>query len=373
LAGYIGFGAKYGYRPGPENNVSGGLIEEQPAAEDKPQRRRYLRWQFIVVILVALLPATVYAKLTRNISHIEVTREDLGDVRPAKAPTDALNILVVGSDQRDDRYAGERADIIMLVHLSPTRNEAAVISFPRDSLVQLPACRSGRPGQQRRLGMINSSFSFGGIGCTWKTMETLTGIHIDHFVTVDFTGFKGMVDAIGGVDLCIPEPIRDNYVQLDLSAGWQTLQGEQALGYVRTRHSIGDRSDIGRIQRQQDFVAAMAKKTLSSWTLINPVRLLGFLNTATKSITTDPALTLGAMLDLGLITRRLSSDQVHFVITPWRYSTNYPGRIEWLQGPAKKLFRSIATDEPLTATKVRPDAPEPPPTSAPCSPVNSVL
>ena len=363
--------------------MSGGVIDEQPAAEDKPQRRRYLRWPFIVVILIALLPATVYAKLTRNISHIEVTREDLGDVRPAKAPTDALNILVVGSDQRDDRYAGERADIIMLVHLSPTRNEAAVISFPRDSLVQLPACRSGerRPGQQRRLGMINSSFSFGGIGCTWKTMEALTGIHIDHFVTVDFTGFKGMVDAIGGVDLCIPEPIRDNYVQLDLPAGWQTLQGEQALGYVRTRHSIGDRSDIGRIQRQQDFVVAMAKKTLSSWTLINPVRLLGFLNTATKSITTDPALTLGVMLDLGLITRRLSSDQVHFVITPWRYSTSYPGRIEWLQGPAKKLFRSIAADKPFTATKVRdtqsilpptkdtvPYFPEATAATAPCTP-----
>jgi len=260
------------------------------------------------------------------------------------------------------------------VHLSPTRNEAAVISFPRDSLVQLPACRSGerRPGQQRRLGMINSSFSFGGIGCTWKTMEALTGIHIDHFVTIDFTGFKGMVDAIGGVDLCIPEPIRDNYVQLDLPAGWQTLQGEQALGYVRTRHSIGDRSDIGRIQRQQDFVVAMAKKTLSSWTLINPVRLLGFLNTATKSITTDPALTLGVMLDLGLIIRRLSSDQVHFVITPWRYSTTYPGRVEWLQGPAKNLFRLIAADKPLTGSKVRPDSAGLP-TVAPCPPVNSVL
>ncbi len=147
---------------------------------------------------------------------------------------------------------------IMLVHLSTKRNNAAVISFPRDSLVQLPACRSreGLPGQQRHLGMINSSFNFGGIGCTWKTIETLTGIHIDHFVKVDFTGFKGMVDSIGGVDLCIPEPIRDKYVQLNLPAGWQTLLGEQALGYVRARYSLGDGSDIGRIQRQQDFVAA---------------------------------------------------------------------------------------------------------------------
>jgi anionic cell wall polymer biosynthesis LytR-Cps2A-Psr (LCP) family protein len=181
-----------------------------------------------------------------------------------------------------------------------------------------------------------------------------------------------MVDAIGGVDLCIPEPIRDKYVQLDLPAGWQTLQGEQALGYVRTRHSIGDRSDIGRIQRQQDFAAAMAKKALSSETLINPVRLLGFLNTATKSITTDPGLTFGVMLDLALATRSLSSDKVHFVIAPWRYSTIYPGRVEWLQGPAKKLFRLIAADKPLTGTKVKPYPPVPP-TTAPCPPVDSVL
>jgi LCP family protein required for cell wall assembly len=362
-------------QPIPEKHVSGGLIDEQPATGDKPQRRPYLRWPFIVIIVGLALPAAIYAKLTSNVRHIEVTREDLGDARPAKAPTAALNILVVGSDQRDDKYAGKRADIIMLVHMSPTRNEAAVISFPRDSLVELPPCRSRerRPGQQRRIGMINSSFSSGGIGCTWKTVETLTGIHIDHFVTVDFIGFKGMVDAIGGVDLCIPEPIRDEYVQLDLPTGWQTLLGEQALGYVRTRHSIGDRSDIGRIQRQQDFVAAMAKKTLSSWTLINPVRLFGFLNTATKSITADPGLTLGVMLDLALATRRLSSDKVHFVITPWRYSSTYPGRVEWLQGPAKKLFRLIAADKPLTGTKVRPNSPEAPPATAPCPPVNSVL
>jgi LCP family protein required for cell wall assembly len=351
------------------------LIDETPAAEDKPQRRRLRRSLIIVAVIALTIPAGVYAKLTGNIRHIEVTREDLGNTRPARASTGTLNILVVGTDQRDDRYAGERADIIMLVHLSPARNEAVVISFPRDSLVQLPACRSGerRPGQQRRIGMINSSFSFGGIGCTWKTMETLTGIHIDHFVTVDFAGFKGMVDAIGGVDVCIPEPIRDNYVQLDLPAGLQTLRGEEALGYVRTRHSVGDRSDIGRIQRQQDFAAAMAKKTLSNWTLINPVRLFGFLNTATKSITTDPDLTLGVMLDLALVARNLSSDKVHFVITPWRYSMTYPGRIEWLQGPAKKLFRLIAADKPLTPTKITPGPPEAAAATAPCPSVNSVL
>ncbi|CAN7681144.1 LCP family protein [Phyllobacterium sp. LjRoot231] len=368
--------------------MSSGLIDEPPAPEDKSpsRRRRLLRLLAIVTVIMLAVAATVcgvYAKLTGNVRHIEVTREDLGDARPAKAPTAALNILMLGSDQRGGKnYAGERTDIIMLAHLSPKRNHAAVISFPRDSLVQLPACRSreGLPGQQRHRGMINSSFNFGGIGCTWKTIETLTGIHIDHFVKVDFTGFKGMVDAIGGVDLCIPEPIRDKYVQLNLPAGWQTLLGEQALGYVRARHSLGDGSDIGRIQRQQDFVAAMAKKAMSGETLTDPARLFGFLDAATKSVSTDPDLTPGIMRDLAL---SLSSDEIPFITTPWRYSTAYPGRVEWLEGPAKKLFRSIAADQPLTSSKVRdtqptvplrtktdtvPYFPEPPTTTAPCTP-----
>ena len=254
--------------------MSSGLINRLRATEDKFRGRHWLFRSLAIILLAeAAIACGVYAKLTGNVRHIEVTREDLGNARPSKASTAALNILVVGSDQRDGN-AGERTDTIMLVHLSAKRNDAAVISFPRDSLVQLPACRSqeGRPGQRRHRGMINASFNFGGIGCTWKTIETLTGIHIDHFVKVDFTGFKEMVDAIGGVDLCIPEPIRDKYVQLDLPAGWQTLQGEQALGYVRARYSLGDGSDIGRIQRQQNFIAAMAKKAISAETLTNPFR-----------------------------------------------------------------------------------------------------
>jgi LCP family protein required for cell wall assembly len=342
--------------------VSSGLIDQPPACEDKPPplQRRWLLWSLAIVTLILVaLAATgygVYAKLTGNVRHIEVTREELGDARPAKAPTASLNILVVGSDQRDAKYgdyAGERTDTIMLVHLSLERNDAAVISFPRDSLVQLPACRSrgSLPGQQKHLGMINSSLNFGGIGCTWKTIETLTGIHIDHFVKIDFTGFMGMVDAIGGVDLCIPEPIRDKYVQLNLPAGWQTLQGEQALGYVRARHSLGDGSDIGRIQRQQDFIAAMAKKAMSGETLSDPTRLFGFLDAATKSVTTDPGLAPSVMIDLALAARGLSSDKLYFVTTPWRYSNAYPGRVEWRERPAKKLFRLIAADQPLTDPK----------------------
>lgn len=251
-----------------------------------------------VVVAVAATVGGAYVKLAGNVKQFDVTKEDLG-VRPVKVATKALNVLVVGSDQRGGKNAkygkfpGERTDTIMLAHISPKRDNAMVVSFPRDSMVQLPQCQAkqGLPGQQAHLGMINESFNSGGIACTWKTVESLTGIHVDHFVKVDFTGFKGMVDAVGGVEVCVPEPIHDKKALLTLPAGRQTLKGEQALGYVRTRYSLGDGSDIGRIQRQQMFIASMVKKVMSGETLTDPARLFGFLDAATKSVTTDPGLT----------------------------------------------------------------------------------
>lgn len=343
--------------PSPVSYVSSELIDEPPAPEEKPPaRRRRVLWVLVIVLLLAAGLYGVYAGLTANIRHIEVTRDDLGEDRPAKAASDALNILVLGSDQQDDKdgdYRGERTDTIMVVHLSARRNEAAVISFPRDLRVQLPKCRAreGLPGQRGQRGMINASFTVGGIGCIWKTIETLTGIHIDHFVKVDFTGFKSMVDAAGGVELCISEPIHDKYVQLNLPAGLQTLQGEEALGYVRTRHSLGDGSDIGRIQRQQHFLSAMVTKLMSGGILAHPVRLFGFLDAVGKSVTTDPGLTPRAMIEIALAVRGLSSDHIHFVIAPWRNARGYPGRVELLDGPARKLFRMIAADQPLSEPK----------------------
>ncbi|MGH6862386.1 MAG: LCP family protein [Phyllobacterium sp.] len=333
------------------------MIDEPDVSADKPpaQRRRWVLWAFVIVTAIVLVAAAsayrVYARLAANIRHIEITSADLGENRPPKAPSGALNILVAGLDQESGKRAGlrDRSDTIMLVHLSFERNDAMVISFPRDLMVQLPGCRSreGLPGQRRHQGMINSSFNAGGIGCTWKTIETLTGIHIDHFVKIDFDGFRTIVDAVGGVELCIPSPIRDRYAPLNLPAGLQLLRGEQALGYVRVRHSLGDGTDIGRIQRQQDFLSAMAKKVLSNGTLANPMRLLRFLNAATGSVTTDPDLNADAIIDLAFQARRLSPSTISFLVTPWRYSKAYPGRVEWLERQARQLFRLVAADQPL--------------------------
>ncbi|MFI9595711.1 LCP family protein [Nonomuraea sp. NPDC052265] len=347
--------------------MSSGLVDAPPSSDPgAPRRRRsrWLRWAIVIAVAVVLLIAGVAvgvtAKLSGNLKRSTVTKEDLGERRPPKVATSAMNVLIVGSDQRDGknaRYghhiAGERTDTIMLAHVSSKRDNAMVISFPRDSLVQLPACRAtgGLPGQQPHLGMINESFNSGGIACTWKTIETLTRIHIDHFVKVDFTGFKSMVNAVGGVEVCLPSPVNDKKALLHLPAGRQTLNGEQALGYVRARYSLGDGSDIGRIQRQQMFIASMLKKVMSGETLTDPSKLFGFLDAGTKSVTVDDDLSLPVMKDLATSLQGLDAGQIRFITTPWHYSLTQPGRVEWVQPQAGRLFQIAARDQSVQGVK----------------------
>lgn len=326
------------------------------------QRRRRLRLSLAIagaaMLAVFLAGCGLYLSITGNLSHIALVSEELGDARPVKTDTNSLNILLIGSDKRDGMnaeygaYDGERADVIMLAHVSSRRREATVISFPRDLLIQLPACQSGDgwSGQKKHLGMINSSFSSGGVGCLWKTVEKLTGVYIDHAAMVDFNGFKSVVDSVGGVSVCLPQAVRDQYSQLDLPAGWQTLRGEQALGYVRARYGIGDGTDIGRIQRQHAFGAAIVKRVRSG-VLFNPLRLVGFLNAVARSISTDPGMTPGVMRQLAF--SLLSVEHFQFITTPWRYSAAQPGRVEWRATPARKLFRSIANDQPIAQPEMR--------------------
>ncbi|MGI5285381.1 LCP family protein [Nonomuraea polychroma] len=347
--------------------MSSGLVDvpaSDPDAQPRRRRRTWLRWVIAVTVTVVLLVAGVavgiFAKLSGNIKHEDVTADDLGATRPPKVAGTAMNILVVGSDQRTGKNAkygrrvtGERTDTIMLVHVSSERDNAMVISFPRDSLVQLPACRAtgGHPGQRPHLGMINESFNFGGIACTWKTIETLTHIRIDHFVKVDFTGFKSMVNAVGGVQVCLPQRVDDKKALLHLPAGRQTLNGEQALGYVRARYSLGDGSDIGRIQRQQMFIASMVKKVMSGETLTDPAKLFAILDAATKAVTTDRGLSAGVMKDLATSLQGLDAGKIRFITTPWHYSLTQPGRVEWVQPQAGRLFRIVARDQSVDGIK----------------------
>ncbi|MQA95650.1 MAG: LytR family transcriptional regulator [Streptosporangiales bacterium] len=332
---------------------------------------RVLGWVSIVLtgVLVAgsLTAYGAYLNLVGSINQEKIDEAALGS-RPPKVGK-ALNILLIGSDQRDGangkygRVAGERSDTIILAHVSPKRDGATMISFPRDSMVRLPTCKS-RTGQvlPARTGMINESFNYGGATCTWRTIESLTGIHIDHFAKVDFSGFKTVVDALGGVEVCLSSPVNDPKSKLNLPAGRQTVKGEDALGYVRLRYNIGnDGSDLGRIKRQQLFMASLVKKATSSDILTDPVQLNGFLTAAARTVTTDSNFNIDKMRELAGSVKGLSTGAVRFVTVPTRPWTLDPNRVEWVQPTAGQLFTSIKNDTQAKTTPKQPVKPKLPP------------
>lgn len=329
---------------------------------DRPPRRglvwRVLGWVSVVmaVILVgtSLTAYAAYRKLQGNINHEDVTAQ-LGTKRPPKL-NQAENILLIGSDQRNGTNAkygkaeGERSDTIILLHFSPGGQKAVGISFPRDSMVQLPSCKTSHGSTiAAHLGMINESFNNGGAGCTWRTIESLTGIRIDHFVKVDFSGFKQIVNALGGVEICLTEAVNDSESKLHLSAGKHVVKGETALAYVRTRHGIGNGSDLGRIKRQQKFLGEVVKKATSNGTLTNPSRLYSFLDAATKSVTTDKDFTIDEMKKLAGSVQGMSAGKVQFVTVPNGAYAPDPNRVAWTQPNANNLFRAVRNDNQVQA------------------------
>ncbi|RFU38194.1 LytR family transcriptional regulator [Actinomadura logoneensis] len=295
---------------------------------------------------------TAYA-LWRRIDG-QIGRENVTAQLPAHRPpklNSAMNILLIGSDSRmgaNARYGtevGERSDTTILLHLSPGGEQAIGLSFPRDSMVRVPDCRrrngSVIPG---RLDMINSAFAQGGSACTWTTVESLTGIRIDHFVKVDFTGFKRVVDALGGVEICVPRRIDDPKAELHLRRGRQIVHGDQALGYVRTRYVLGDGSDLGRIRRQQQFMASVVKKATDKGMLKDPGKVYAFLSAVAKSIKVDDQFTMQAMERLATGLRGMSAGKVRFVTVPVEPYPADKNRVQFNAAQAGALFRAIRDD-----------------------------
>ncbi|GAA4637068.1 hypothetical protein GCM10023196_089380 [Actinoallomurus vinaceus] len=308
----------------------------------------------VVLVGTSLAAYAAYRKLEGNIKHEDVAAQ-LGGKRPPKL-NKSLNVLLIGSDQRNGanakygRDVGERSDTMILLHLSPGGGKAVGISFPRDSMVQMPQCKSTSGHTiPAHLGMINESFNNGGAGCTWHTIETLTGIRIDHFVKVDFSGFKRVVDALDGVQICLSKRVADKQSKLYLSAGRHIVKGEQALAYVRTRHGIGNGSDTDRIKRQQKFLGAVVKKATSNGTLTNPSKLLSFLNAMTKSVTTDKDFTIDEMKKVAGSVQGMSAGKVQFITVPWGAYAPDPNRIQWRQPDANNLFAAIRNDNKVQA------------------------
>ncbi|MEU6338102.1 LCP family protein [Streptomyces cellulosae] len=330
-------------------------------------RRRRRRWVWGVGLGVSLTLVgaaaagwAVYMKLEGNITPDDATAAELARLekdRPTALVKDALNILLIGSDSRagaeNGRYGHdpgtERSDTVILLHLSAGRRSATAVSIPRDLMVDVPDCRR-RDGSRSApmFTQFNAAFEVGGPACTIRTVEKLTDVRVDHHVVVDFEGFKDMVDAVDGVEVCLNEPIDDKDAHLRLPAGRVTLDGEQALGYVRARKTLGDGSDTGRIERQQRFLGALVNKVRSNEILLNPVKLYPVLDAATSSLTTDPELaSLRGLYELVRGLRDIPTEGVQFLTVPRESYAGDVNRDQLAQPAAGKLFERLRKDEPV--------------------------
>ena len=210
------------------------------------------------------------------------------------------------------------SDTTILLHFSADREQAYGVSLPRDAMVARPACQSGDetiPAEDPV--QWNTAFALAGPRCTVKMVESLTGIYIDHFVVLDFNGFKAMVDAVNGVEVCIPEDVDDDKHNIHFEAGTQELDGDAALSYVRERYQLSLTGDIGRMKRQQAFIASMANKVMSAGTLSRPARVFNFLSAVTESIRVDEDLdSLAKMADLVMELRGPGLSDIKFLTVP---------------------------------------------------------
>jgi LCP family protein required for cell wall assembly len=343
-----------------------------PAGWWRRRRRRILIWgsASLAVLLVAVA-ATGYTLLRHFDANIQ--QDDIRGLlgkQPVNLHPQAENILVLGSDTRYGQGSGygtglvtDQSDTLMIIHIPADRKWAEVMSIPRDSWVNIPACTMGdgklsAPTQFK----INEAFAIGnldgnhtalGVACTVRTIEQDTGIFIDHFVVVNFTGFKDMVAALGGVEECNPTPIDDPLSNLHLSAGYHLLTPTQALGYVRARYTLGNGSDLDRIDRQQAFMSSLVGRVEGE--LLNPLAVYRFLDAATRSLTIDSQLGgVTGLYDLGQSLRDLPSDKIAFFTLPtFPRSEVVPSdtaNVLWTQPEDSQIFASFRDDVPASST-----------------------
>ena len=359
--------------PTPDHQVDAITSDDLPVrvtSPSQPPKRRgrtKKRYRVLTVVTAAVVTlglvvglgsAYFYRHLNDNIDYQNYDRQLTNrpdKVTVADAPHEPLNILVMGSDTREGggnnidglTGGGERSDTTIMFHLSADRTFAYGISIPRDSLVERPECldADGATIAGSDESMWNEAFAVGGPACTMQQFEQLTGVRLDNYVKVDFNGFRDMVDAIGGVEVCIPEAIEDPAHGINIPAGTREIEGKEALNYVRARYTLGDGSDLGRIKRQQAFMSAMAGKLVSAGTLTRVDRVLGFLDAATKSLQTDFT-SVTDIAKVGASFKSIGLDKIKFVTVPWQYSPSDPNRVEWLP-EADKLWQRVIDDVPL--------------------------
>ena len=333
-------------------------------APARPPRARRARWGLRLVAVVSGL-----VLVTSGMGHAVVTGlggelrrvEAFRALRDRPATGRGLNLLVVGVDSREGLSAHQRrahrlggrachcADTLMLAHLSADRRRLTVVSLPRDSYTRLPAHTDPATGRRRPGGpqKLNAALAYGGPRLVVRAVEAMTRVRVDHYLEVDFAGFVRAVDALGGVEICTPRPLHDSRSGLHLPAGTSTLDGEQALRYVRAR-SVDGQGDLGRMRRQQRLVAALLTRATHSGVLLNPVRLNAVVTTLLEAVRTDADFGRREMVEWGRALHDVT--ETHFrsvpVADPGHTVPGLGETVLWDQPAARRLFAAVREDRP---------------------------
>ncbi|MEU5773316.1 LCP family protein [Streptomyces venezuelae] len=324
----------------------------------KPRKKtlRYVAWGALGLVLAGGGGvAYAWQHLDGNIQGTDVDAA-LGHDRPAQQRDGSMNILLLGSDSRagtHGRYgtgvSGARADTAMVLHVDKTHQKASVVSIPRDTMVKRPRCTTshgGGAGAQQ--AMFNSSYQVGGPACTVKTVEQMSGLRMDHYLEVDFKGFQKLIDELGGVDITTHKAIKDPNSGLSLTPGKHTLKGEDALALVRTRHGVGDGSDLGRIQLQQAFIKALIHRANTVDPLSSPAKSYGLADTATKTVSADSDLaSADKLLGLAKELKGISPDDTNMVTMPVTYDAQDAGRVLPLDKASHRVWNALRQDKPI--------------------------
>ncbi|MFH8574338.1 LCP family protein [Streptomyces sp. NPDC017993] len=357
--------------PHPAQPGSPRTVPRRSAGQRRPPRRRWgLRICTVASMLLLVASGVGHAMVTgveKGIGRVDAFK---GMNNRPPTSTGGLNFLIVGTDGRDKLSKAQKrqyhlggapchcTDTLMLVHLSADRNRASVISLPRDSYAVVPEHQDATGKRRPRHPVkLNAAYAEGGANLTVRTVEHMTGVHIDHYLEVDFTSFMRSVDSVGGVEICTVRPLKDSYTGLDLPVGRSRLNGGQALQYVRSRHIDGS-ADLGRMRRQQRFLAALIHQTTSSGVLMNPIRFKEVADTMLESVRADGSFGANDMVDLGQAMRGFTASSSEFTSVPLRsVSLKVPGlgeTVQWDPVKSRKLFQAIRDDRPLAVRSAKP-------------------
>ncbi|MFD5636515.1 LCP family protein [Streptomyces sp. NPDC058122] len=347
-------GHVYGNGPGgPQGPGGDGAYPRRPA----PNWRKRIKWTAITLVtaLVVVSVGTYFwadSKLHRDV--------DLSKVIDRPETGEGTNYLIVGSDSRAGMSAeekkklhtgsaeGKRTDSMMILHTGS--NGSTLLSLPRDSNVTIPKFQGSESGKIKGpLGQnkLNAAYAFDGPTLLVRTIEYNTGLHIDHYVEIGFAGFAGIVDAVGGVEMNLDQGFKDKYSGADFKAGKQTLNGEQALAFVRTRHAFAA-SDLQRTKNQQKFLAALAHQVATPSTVLNPFKLYPTMGAGLDSLVVDKDMSLWDLADMFWAMKGVTSGDGKSMNMP--ISGSVGGNLVWDKTKLKTLVDELKNDEKVTVS-----------------------